>query len=80
MTETVKSNSNNAEVTLEDIQELIQEFELYRARLVDDTINTAKKAKLSKQKTMAKLEPELAKIDATIARLRQQAAIFTGNS
>lgn len=67
-------------VTLEDLAELIVEFEKYRARLITDTTEAAKKAKLSKKATMAKLEPQLADIDAKLQRLREQQANFKADS
>ena len=66
-------------VTAEDLAELIVEFEQYRDRLVNDTTEAAKKAKLSKKATMAKLEPQLADIDAKLQRLREQHANLTAN-
>ena len=66
-------------VTAEDLAELIAEFEQYRDRLVNDTTEAAKKAKLSKKATMAKLEPQLADIDAKLQRLREQHANLTAN-
>lgn len=67
----------NNPVTVAEITELIVEFEKYRERLVNETMEAAKKAKLSKKATMAKLEPQLADIDAKLERLRQQKANFT---
>ena len=67
-------------VTSEDLAELIVEFEKYRDRLVHDTTEAAKKAKLSKKATMAKLEPQLADIDAKLQRLREQQANFNTDS
>lgn len=61
-------------VTVEDLAELIVEFEKYRDRLVSETTEAAKKAKLSKKATMAKLEPQLADIDTKLQRLREQHA------
>ena len=61
-------------VTVAELTELIVEFEKYRDRLVNETMEAAKKAKLSKKATMAKLEPQLADIDAKLERLRQQKA------
>ena len=66
-------------VTAEDLAELIIEFEKYRDRLVNDTTEAAKKAKLSKKATMAKLEPQLADIDAKLQRLREQQANLTSD-
>ena len=67
-------------VTAEDLAELIIEFEQYRDRLVNDTTEAAKKAKLSKKATMAKLEPQLADIDAKLQRLREQHANLTASN
>jgi len=68
------------QATAQELKETIAEFERYRDRLFTETVEAAKRAKLSKSATMAKLEPELAKIDATIEALRQQQAILiSGN-
>ncbi|MDJ0570925.1 MAG: hypothetical protein QNJ53_18020 [Pleurocapsa sp. MO_192.B19] len=67
-------------VTAEDLAELIVEFEKYRERLVNETMEAAKKAKLSKKATMAKLEPQLADIDSKLQRLREQQANLTANN
>ena len=67
-------------VTPQDLAELIQEFEQYRQRLSEDMTRAAQKAKLPKSKLKAKLEPELAKIDATLENLRTQHAALTVNS
>ena len=64
-------------VTSQDLAELIQEFEQYRERLVNDMTIAAKKAKLPKSKLMARLDPELAHIDATLDNLRMQHAALT---
>jgi predicted nucleic acid-binding Zn-ribbon protein len=64
-------------VTAEDLAEVISEMEKYRDRLVNETMEAAKKAKLSKKATMEKLEPQLADIDAKLQRLREQQANFT---
>ena len=65
-------------VTAAELAELIVEFEKYRARLIDETTEAAKKAKLSKKATMAKLEPQLADIDTKLERLRSQKANLDG--
>ena len=67
-------------VTAEELAELIVEFEKYRDRLVTETTTAAKKAKLSKKATMAKLEPQLADIDAKLQRLREQQAILSASN
>ncbi len=66
-------------VTAADLAELIIEFEKYRERLVNETMEAAKKAKLSKKATMAKLEPQLADIDAKLQRIREQQANLTAS-
>jgi hypothetical protein len=66
-------------VTPQAIAEVIQEFEVYRQRLIDDLTNAAQKAKLPKSKLNARLEPELAQIDEAIANLRAQQAALTSN-
>jgi len=67
-------------VSVEDLAELIVEFEKYRDRLVSETTEATKKAKLSKKATMGKLEPQLADIDAKLQRLREQHAnLSAGN-
>ena len=62
-----------------EVAEVITEFEKYRERLINDTTEAAKKAKMSKKDTMAKLEPELAKIDAALESLRLQYAQLTAS-
>jgi hypothetical protein len=76
MTESSETN----QVTAAEIAEIIAEFEQYRERLVNDTLGTAQKAKMSKNKVMAQLEPQLADIDAKLELLRQQQAILSTNS
>ena len=66
-------------VTAADLTEVIVEMEKYRDRLLNETMEAAKKAKLSKKATMAKLEPQLADIDAKLERLREQKANLTAN-
>ena len=72
------TTTNN--VTAQDVAEVIAELEQYRERLVKETTETAKRAKLMRVSVMAKLEPELAKIDSTLQELRnQQAALNVSN-
>ncbi len=68
------------QVTVQELAEVIEEFEQYRQRLIDETMTTAQRAKLSKTKTLAQLEPELAKIDAALAALREQQATLTASN
>ncbi|MEH2448352.1 MAG: hypothetical protein V7K18_22025 [Nostoc sp.] len=66
--------------TAQDVAEVIAELEQYRERLVQETTETAKRAKLMRVNVMAKLEPELAKIDSALQQLRnQQAALSVSN-
>ncbi|QKQ76882.1 hypothetical protein [Nostoc sp. TCL240-02] len=67
-------------ITPQDVAEVIAELELYRERLVQETTETAKRAKLMRVNVMAQLEPELAKIDSALQELRnQQAALSASN-
>ncbi|MHC5934053.1 hypothetical protein [Nostoc sp.] len=67
-------------VTAQNVAEVIAELEQYRERLVQETTETAKRAKLIRVNLMAKLEPELAKIDSALEELRnQQAALSVSN-
>ncbi|MEH2275311.1 MAG: hypothetical protein V7K40_11115 [Nostoc sp.] len=67
-------------VNAQDVAEVIAELEQYRERLVQETMETAKRAKLMRVNVMAKLEPELAKIDSAIQELRNhQAALNVSN-
>ena len=56
----------------EEVAAVIAELEQYKARLIEDFTNTAKKAKLPKSMVTAQLErhPEILKIDASLAKLR----------
>lgn len=67
------------QVDAQELAELIKEYEEYRERLLNETLETAKRAKLMKSVVMAQLEPELAKIDATIQALQNQQAALTSN-
>ncbi len=60
--------------TSEEVAEVIKQLDQYRARLVEDFVTAAKKAKLPKSMAMAQLEkhPEIVKIDASLAQLREQ--------
>lgn len=67
-------------LTAQDVAEVIAELEEYRERLVQETMETAKRAKLMRVNVTAKLEPELAKIDSALEELRnQQAALSVSN-
>ena len=77
---TSSTDTTAPQASIEEITELINEFEKYRERLTSETLDAAKKAKMSKKETMARLEPELAKIDAALTQLRTQLATLTGES
>jgi hypothetical protein len=62
------------EVNPQELAEVITELEEYRERLVNETMETAKKAKMMKASVMAQLEPELAKIDGILLQLREKQA------
>jgi hypothetical protein len=66
--------------TAEELAEVIAELEQYRDRLVSDTMTMAQRAKVLKAKVMANLEPDLQKIDATLAELRDRQAALTANN
>jgi hypothetical protein len=68
------------EHTAEEIAEVIQEFEQYRERLVSETMTAAQKAKLPTKAAMAKIEPELAQIDASLVGLRDRLATMTASN
>ncbi|MBE9038064.1 hypothetical protein [aff. Roholtiella sp. LEGE 12411] len=67
-------------VTAQDLAEVIAELEQYRERLVKETTEAAKRAKVMRISLMAQLEPELTKIDFALQELRnQQANLMVSN-
>ncbi len=66
------SEVQNTPVTAEDLAEVITQFEQYRERLVNDTVENAKKAKISKKVVMTQLQPQLDNIDSKLEALRNQ--------
>ena len=58
--------------TPDQLTEMIEDLESYRERIVSDTLAMAQRAKIMKSQALANLEPNLAKIDATLESLRQQ--------
>lgn len=80
MVESTQSSETAAETAAtpspEEVAEVITELEEYRDRLVADFTTAAKKAKLPKSMTMAKLKnhPEILKIEASLAKLRGESA------
>jgi hypothetical protein len=79
MNETSELTTTN-DVTAQDIAEIIAELEQYRERLVQETTETAKRAKLMRVSMMAQLEPELVKIDSALQELRNQQATLIGSN
>ncbi len=61
-----------AQASPQELTEIIAELEEYRERIVNDTLAMAQRAKIMKSQALANLEPNLAKIDATLQTLRQQ--------
>lgn len=74
------TNADANQVTLEQITDVIAELEQYRERLLNDTLTNAQKAKISKAKTMAQLEPQLAQIDEKLEQLRHQQASLSATN
>lgn len=74
------STEDSAQIDAEELVEVIAEFERYRERLVSETMAAAQKAKLPQKAAMAKIEPELAKIDAGLDSMRAQLAAITTNN
>ncbi|WP_013324023.1 hypothetical protein [Gloeothece verrucosa] len=61
-------------ITDQELGQVIAELEQYRERLVNETLTTAQRAKLPKNKALAQLEPLLAQIDNQLQILREQKA------
>ncbi|NEQ35317.1 MAG: acetyltransferase [Okeania sp. SIO3I5] len=72
MSETLEANTSAPITQEQEIEEIIKGLEQYRERLINQTLEHAKKAKVSKAQTMAALEqhPELSKIDQALKDLR----------
>ena len=74
MTETTDVQNNTTSPSVEELVEVIEQFEQYRERLLTDSLETAKRAKMKKSDIMAQIEPELNKIDSALEQLRAQLA------
>ena len=70
-------NNSAASPSVEELVEVIEQFEQYRERLLHDSLETAKRAKMKKSDIMAQIEPELNKIDTALEQLRAQHAHLT---
>lgn len=77
MTDSVQSPTTEQN-PVQELIDVIAELEAYRERLSEDTLTMAKRAKVLRSKALADLEPELAKIDATLEGLRTQLAQLQG--
>ncbi|MGF1539265.1 MAG: hypothetical protein ACFCU5_02265 [Pleurocapsa sp.] len=73
------TENTSTPVTAEALAEVITEFEQYRDRLVNETMEAAKKAKLSKKAVMSQLEPQLVVINSKLEELRTQMTNITEN-
>ena len=68
------------QVTVAELEEIIVELQKYRDRLVNDTLETIQKARLPKAKSMAQIDPELAKIDAMMEDLHARLATLVASN
>ena len=76
MTNSAEPQTNES-VSLEELTEVIEQFEQYRERLLNDSMETAKRAKMKKSEVMTQIQPELDKIDTALEQLRKQREILT---
>ena len=76
MTNSAEPQTNES-VSLEELTEVIEQFEQYRERLLNDSMETAKRAKMKKSEVMAQIQPELDKIDTALEQLQKQREILT---
>ncbi|NEP01790.1 MAG: acetyltransferase [Symploca sp. SIO2E9] len=76
------SDNQEATVSLQQVEEVIAGLEQYRERIINDSLEMAKKVKLPKKQVMAKLEqhPEIAKIDQALKNVRSQQAAMASSS
>ncbi|WP_036477593.1 hypothetical protein [Myxosarcina sp. GI1] len=72
--------SEQTPVTAQELSDIITEFEQYRERLITETLEAAKKAKLSQKHAREKLEPQIATLDAKLEQLRQQKDNMTASN
>jgi hypothetical protein len=71
------SNLTFEDATPDDVAEMIAALELYRDRLVSDSMAMAQRAKIMKSQAQSRLDPNLAQIDSTLQQLREKQAAFT---
>ena len=79
MTENTASKPIN-QATAAELTEAIAELEQYRQRLVTETMDTAKRAKITKSHAEANLDQTLGQIDTMLQELRtRQEALLLNN-
>ncbi|NER27939.1 MAG: acetyltransferase, partial [Symploca sp. SIO1C4] len=68
------SETQEATVSLQEVEEVIAGLEQYRERLINDAMKMAKQVKLPKKQVIAQLEqhPEITKIDQALENIRSQ--------
>ena len=69
-----------ATASAQEVTAAISELEEYRARLIEDTIDAAKRAKIVKSEAKAALDENLSQIDTILGQLRErQSALLAEN-
>ena len=68
------------QVAVAELEEIMVELQKYRDRLVNDMLETIQKAQLPKAKSMAQIDPELAKTDAMMEALHARKAALIGTN
>ncbi|NEO33637.1 MAG: acetyltransferase [Symploca sp. SIO3C6] len=76
------SETQEATVSLQEVEEVIAGLEQYRERLINDAMKMAKQVKLPKKQVIAQLEqhPEITKIDQALENIRSQQAAMASSS
>ncbi|MDE5118601.1 MAG: acetyltransferase [Trichodesmium sp. St19_bin1] len=72
MSETLEVENSVPNIQEQEIEEVIKGLEQYRERIINETLEKAKKVKIPKAQAMANLSqhPELSKIDQALNKLR----------
>ena len=68
----IHNDGGVATPSVEELREVIDQFEQYRDRLINDAMETAKRAKMKQADIMIRIQPELDKIDAALEQLKAQ--------
>ncbi|NET03279.1 MAG: acetyltransferase [Merismopedia sp. SIO2A8] len=76
------SETQEATVSLQEVEEVIAGLEQYRERLINDAMKMAKQVKLPKKQVIAQLEqhPEITKIDQALKNIRSQQVAMASSS